>query len=279
MAGTGRAERPEREDPGTAALKCFGRQLKLFRERAGLTQAALGRQIGYSDELVGSVEQGRRVAQPAFIDAADRALDAGGVLAAAKESVANARYPEWFRDFARMEAEALELHAYDTMVVNGLLQTEEYARAVFTLRRPLLDEDVVEQRVTARLERQAVLTRKPPPLLGFVLDEAVLRRTVGDVGVMRGQLRHLLAVGGLRNVDIQVMPLAREDHAGLGGPLTLITPKNGRTVAYQEGHGHSRLITDAPGVRAGAARHGVIRAQALTPRESMNFVETLLGES
>jgi transcriptional regulator with XRE-family HTH domain len=125
MTGTAVGEQPEQTGAESGVLRCFGRQVKLFRERAGLTQAELGRRIGYSGDLVASVERGRRVAQPEFIDAADEVLDAGGVLAAAKESVAHARFPEWFRAFARMEAEAVELHACDTMVVNGLLQTVE----------------------------------------------------------------------------------------------------------------------------------------------------------
>lgn len=111
----------------TAFLKCFGRQLELLRERAGLTQAELGSRIGYGADQVASVERGRRIPKPEMIDSVDRALEAGGLLAAMKEEVARARYPAFFRDAARLEAEAVELHSYDTHVLNGLLQTEDYA--------------------------------------------------------------------------------------------------------------------------------------------------------
>ncbi len=79
---------------------------------------------------------------------------------ALKEEVARSQYPPFFRDMARLEAEAVTLHVYATMAVPGLLQTEDYARAVFVMRRPLLDEETIEQRVPARLARQAISSRR-----------------------------------------------------------------------------------------------------------------------
>ncbi len=261
-----------------AFLKCFGKQLKLLRERAELTQAELGSRIGYGADQVASVERGRRIPKPEMIEAADRVLDAGGLLSAMKEEVARARYPAFFRDAARLEAEAVELHVYDTHIVNGLLQTEEYARAVFRMRRPLLEEDTVDQRLVARMARQEIFNRRPAPTLSFVIEEPVLRRPLGGVSVLRGQLEHLLLVGQKRNVEIQVMPCDREDHAGMGGPFTLLSPKAGEQVAYIEGQGRSTTVTIRDEVRSIAARHGIIRAQALTPRESSAFIEKSLGE-
>ncbi|HEV7629281.1 MAG TPA: Scr1 family TA system antitoxin-like transcriptional regulator, partial [Streptomyces sp.] len=113
-----------------AFLKCFGKQLKLLRERAELTQAELGSRIGYGADQVASVERGRRIPKPEMIEAADRELAAGGLLSAMKEEVARTRYPAFFRDAARLEAEAVEVDVYDTHIINGLLQTEDYARAV-----------------------------------------------------------------------------------------------------------------------------------------------------
>ncbi|MER7790849.1 helix-turn-helix transcriptional regulator [Streptomyces sp. NPDC097640] len=268
MAGTERS----------AFLRGFGKQLKLFREQAGLTRAELGLLIGYSVDQVASVECGRRIPKPELVDKADEVLDAGGVLAAMKEELAQARYPAFFRDAARLEAVAAEVQAYDTHVIKGLLQTEDYARAVLGMRRPLLDEEIVEQRVAARMERQVIFGARPAPLLGFVIEECVLRKPIGGVQVLRGQLEHLLLVGEKRNVEIQVMPLGREDSAGLDGPFTLMTPKGGEQLAYLEGQGRSALLTDREEVHIIAARYGIIRAQALNPRESSIFIEKLLGE-
>ncbi|MFF3768128.1 helix-turn-helix domain-containing protein [Streptomyces sp. NPDC001922] len=277
MAGTGRPEQPDGDGSG-AFLRCFGRQLKLFREQAGLTQAELGARLGYGEDQVSAVEQGRRIPKPFLIDTADEVLAAGGVLAAMKEEVARTRYPAFFRDAARLEAEAVELHVYDTHIVNGLLQTDEYARAVFSMRRPLLDEETIEQRVTARLARQEVMDRRPAPLMSFVIEEVALRRPVGGAAVLREQLAQLVEIGLKRNVEIQVMPTSREEHAGLAGPFTLIETTAQRSVAYVEVQNVSRLQTEREKVRELEAQYGIIRAQALTPRESLAFVEKLLGD-
>ncbi|MEU4076349.1 helix-turn-helix domain-containing protein [Streptomyces venezuelae] len=259
-------------------LHLFGQQLKLCRMRAGMERAELGARTGYSASTIASFEQGRRIPPPKFIDQADEVLDAAGVLKAGKKEVARAQYPAFFRDAALLEAEAVELHLYALQAVPGLLQTEEYTRALLRLRRPLLDEETIELRVSARLTRQEIFNRWPAPLMGFAIDEAVLRRPFGGRSVLRGQLEQLLLLGAKRNVEIQVMPLDREDNAGVDGPFTLIARKGEEQVAYLEVQGRGTLVTDREEVRAVAARYGIIRAQALTPRESLAFIEKLLGE-
>ncbi|MCI3224389.1 helix-turn-helix transcriptional regulator [Streptomyces sp. NP-1717] len=270
-------QRPE-DEPGSGVVMAFGRQLKLLRVRAGLDRTEFGKRVGYAAQSVASFEQGRRIPQPRFIDRADDVLDAGGVLKALKEEVARAQYPAFFRDAARLEAKALELFLYAVSAVPGLLQTEEYTRALLAMRRPLLDEDTIEQRVAARLARQEILNRWPAPLMSFVVEEAVLRRPFGGNDVLRAVLERILRTGHKRNVEIQVMPTDREDNAGVDGPFTLITRKGGDQIAYLEVQGRSILLTDRNEVRSVAARYGIIRSQALTPRESMGFVEKLLGE-
>jgi transcriptional regulator with XRE-family HTH domain len=270
-------ERPA-EEPGQGVISAFGRQLKLLRLRAGITREELGRQVGYSTHSIASYETGRRVPPPRFIDQVDEILDAGGVLVAMKDEVARAQYPPFFRGMARLESEAVELLAYDTHVVKGLLQTEQYMRAVLSMRRPLLDHETIEQRVAARLTRQEIFDRWPAPLLCFVLEEAALRRCLGGRSVLRGQLEHLLTLGSRRNVEIQVMPTEQEDNAGVDGAFTVITNRDGAKFVYLEAQGHSRLLVDPEQTQLAAARYGIIRSQALTPRESQRFIETLLGE-
>ncbi|MFC7471327.1 helix-turn-helix domain-containing protein [Actinomadura keratinilytica] len=270
-------QRPE-DEPGQGVVTAFGQQLKLFRTRAGLERAEFGKLVGYAAQSIASFEQGRRIPPPRLIDQSDDVLDAGGVLKALKEEVARAQYPAFFRDAAKLEAEAVELHVYDTHVVNGLLQTEEYARAVFRMRRPLLDEDTTEQRLSARLGRQEIFSIRRLPTLSFVIEESVLTRPIGGREVMRGQLEQVLLHGQRRNVEIQVMPNEREEHSGLAGPFTLIETSEGRRIAYVEVQKHSRLYTDRETVREMEVQYGILRAQALTPRESLTFVEKLLGE-
>ncbi|MET8561812.1 helix-turn-helix transcriptional regulator [Streptomyces flaveolus] len=272
-----RQQRPE-DEPGTGVVTAFGRQLKLLRVRAGLERAEFGKRVGYSADTVASIEQGRRIPQARFIEKADEALGAGGVLTALKEEVGRAQYPAFFRDAARLEADAHELFLYAVQAVPGLLQTEEYTRALLAMRRPLLDEDTIEQRVAARLSRQDIFNRWPAPLVSFAIEEAVLRRPLGGKSVLRGVLENILLIGHKRNVEIQVMPNDREDDAGVDGPFTLITPRKGDQIAYLEVQGRSILVTDRDEVRSISARYGIIRSQALTPRESLGFVEKVLGE-
>ncbi|MFK0196174.1 helix-turn-helix domain-containing protein [Streptomyces lavendulae] len=270
-------QRPE-DEPGRGVVTAFGQQLKLLRTRAGLERAEFGKLVGYAAQSIASFEQGRRIPPPRLIDQSDEVLDAGGVLKALKEEVARAQYPAFFRDMARLEAEAVELCAYDTLVIKGLLQTEEYTRAVLGMRRPLLDEETIETRVAARMARHAIFSRWPAPLLSFVMDESALRRPLGGKSVLRSQLEHLLLIGQQRNVEIQVMPLDRDDNAGVDGPFTVITRKGGQQLAYMEVQGRSSLLTDREETHMAAARYGIIRSQALTPRETTGFIEKLLGE-
>ncbi|MFH9438354.1 helix-turn-helix domain-containing protein [Streptomyces rochei] len=271
-------QQPEEYEVGTGMLCVFGRQLKLFRERAGLDRAGLGSLTGYSASTIASFEQARRVPPPKFIDQADEVLRAGGVLSASKEEVARAQYPAFFRDAARLESEAVELHVYANQAVPGLLQAEEYARAIFMMMRPPMHDELIEQRVSARMARQEILSSNDAPLASFVMDEAVLRRPIGGRGILRGQLEQVLLMGQRRNVEIQVMPLDREENAGMAGPFTLIETKEGRRIAYAEVQNVSRLQTERDRVRALEVKYGIIRAQALTPRESLAYVEKLLGE-
>ncbi len=272
------AQRPE-DEAGTGVVTAFGRQLKLLRVQAGLERTEFGRRVGYSADTVASIEQGRRIPQARFIEQADEVLGAGGLLLALKEEVAKAQYPAFFRDMARLEARAAALNLYAVYAVPGLLQTEDYARAVFHMERPLLDDEVIEQRLEARMVRQAIFGRRPAPLVSFVIEEAVLRRPIGGANVMRETLEQILLTSQSRSVEVQVMPIEREDNAALGGPFSLIDTDKGQRVAYAEVQDHSRLYTDAGYVRTLEARYGILRSQALTPSESVAFIEKLMGDT
>ncbi|NLU76747.1 helix-turn-helix domain-containing protein [Streptomyces sp. HNM0575] len=270
---------PALEDDSGAVMRAVGRMIKVWREAAGLKQAEFGAGIGYGEEMVSSVERGRRVPKPEFLDNADRLLGAGGKISAMKGEVAEARYPKKVRDVAKLEAEASELGAFASTVVDGLLQTESYARALFDLRRPTYSEDEIDRQVAARMARQEIYSRRPAPLLTFVQEEATLRRPIGGREVLRGQLEHLLEMGELRHVEIQVMPTAVEEHSGLGGSLRVLKLIDGTMVGLNEVQLTSRLISEPREAQILDMRYGMIRAQALTPRESMAFIAKIRDES
>ncbi|MFE3830141.1 helix-turn-helix domain-containing protein [Streptomyces sp. NPDC059092] len=267
-------------DDSGAVIAAVGRQIKLWRQGAGLRQAEFGAAIGYCENQVYKVEAGKRIPKPEFLERADEVLDAGGKIAAMKQDVVEARYPKRVRDLAKLEGETVELGAYSNHNLFGLLQTEEYARALFRMRRPLFKDEVIERLVAARLARQKILTPAVPvPVFSFVQEEVTLRRPLGGKMVHRRQLEHLLLMGQLRNVEIQVMPTELEDHAGMGGEIQLLKLGSGATLGYLEAQRYRRLISDPVEVQSLEIQYGIIRAQALTPRESLTFIENLLGET
>ncbi|NEA19715.1 helix-turn-helix domain-containing protein [Streptomyces halstedii] len=287
MANADREERPERpaESDGTAHLfRALGKQLKVLREAAGLSQKELGAAVHCGEDLVSAMERGVRTPQPDFLERADELLGAGGVLRATIPDVLEARaksrtrHPEWYRGYARLEAEAVQLYVYTNQSMPGLLQTEAYARAVFTQWRPLLDEETIEKRVADRLARQRIFEPWPSPTFHFILDESVLMRPIGGRDVHKEQLHRLLDIGTLRTVQLQLMPLNRAEQPSLDGPFTLVTPKGKQQLAYLETHTYPRLITEPEEVRILAVRYGIIQSEALSPRESLALIEKMLGE-
>ncbi|MEV5733728.1 helix-turn-helix transcriptional regulator [Streptomyces sp. NPDC052292] len=265
------------DDWGVAVITTVGRQLRLRREAVGMRAAEFGRVVGYGEDMVYKVESGKRIPRPEFLDKADEVLSAGGLLAAMKEDVAKVRYPKRVRELAQLEAKAVELQLYDPLNVHGLLQTPEYARALLRMRRPAYSEDVVDRGVAARVARKSVYERDPAPEISFVQDEWTLRRPLGGRKVLRRQLEHLLQVGQLRNVEVQVMPMDREEHAGVAGGIEVLKFENGSAVGRSPAVANGRPVDEPRQLRILELRYGIIRAQALTPRESTTFIEQLLG--
>ncbi|MEV5480479.1 MULTISPECIES: helix-turn-helix domain-containing protein [Streptomyces] len=267
------------EDETQAVVEAVGRQLKMWRKAAGLSPAEFGALMGYGENLIYKIERGVRIPRPEFLDKADEVLGAGGKIAAMKEDLEQARYPKKVRKLAKLESEAVELGGYSNHNLHGLLQTKEYATALFEMRRPAYSQDEVERLVAARMNRQAIFDRAPAPALMFVQEEVTLRRPLGGTMALRRQLERLLEIGQLRNVEIQVMPTDREDHAGMGGEIEVLKFGDGSVVGRAEDRSFAGAISDPKQLRVLELRYGIIRSQALTPRESLAFIEKLRGET
>ncbi|MFH8800097.1 helix-turn-helix domain-containing protein [Streptomyces sp. NPDC017936] len=267
------------DDWALAVVATVGRQLRLRREAAGMRVGEFAVAVGYGEDLVYKIESGKRIPRPEFLDRADEVLGAGGLLSAMKGDVEKVRYPRKVRDLADLEAKAVELLSYGSHALHGLLQTEDFARALLLTRRPTPPENQLEQAVAARMARKAIYERSPAPELSFVLEETTLRRPIGGRMVHRKQLEHLLEVAQLRNVDIQVMPLDRWDHPGTGGRIQVLKFGDGTAVGRMDDEFNGRPVHDPRQLRILELRYGTIRAEALTARESQAFVERLLGET
>ncbi|MGW7094387.1 helix-turn-helix domain-containing protein [Streptomyces sp. NPDC054874] len=277
--GTGTAGGAE---PGASdSLRTFGAVVQALREHAGLSREEFGTLVGFSKHTVASVEQGRRMPDPDFVEGAEPHLgNTGALRAAAPHLSRKAGLASWFRQWARLEAAAISLYTYECRVVPGLLQTEAYARAVSLNVPPLPDPVELEQRIAARLARQELLavTRKPPTAFSFIVEQAVLERCTGGDDVTRELLDHLIALVERNwNVELQVMPTRRVSHAGLDGPMRLAETPDNRWFAYSEGQQNGRLITHAKEISLLHQRYAKLRSQALTPEDSLSLLKRMRG--
>ncbi|MFD5034117.1 Scr1 family TA system antitoxin-like transcriptional regulator [Streptomyces sp. NPDC058405] len=278
--GTSRQKKQRAQDDDRPGVwVAYGKLVKLFREKSGLTQQELADAVGYSCDQVASIEQGRRPAKSAFTDAAEVALSAGGTLSVLQDDVDLAKLPAFFQDFALIETEAISRFSSDPLLIPGLLQTEDYARALFSAHCPPLSEETIEQHVEARLSRQKLLTRTPIAELCFIIGESALTSAVGSAEVMRAQLQHLLKQGTARNVEIQVMPAGRRFHLGLNGPMVIMETLEHRQVGYIESQDVGVVVTGAAKVSAFGLRYGKLRTQALNVEESARLIERVAGEA
>ncbi|MFH9266012.1 helix-turn-helix domain-containing protein [Streptomyces sp. NPDC017546] len=267
-------------DQPESAAEMFGLLLRHFRVLAGLSQEQLGKRIGYSKSQVAMVERGARPPKGVFVQRADEVLGAQGALivAAPKPPKKRSPLPGWFTPFAEEEEKAWARHSYENQVMPGLLQTEAYARAVFTSRYPNYDDDEIEEKVAARLARQKLLSRRPLPDISFVLEMIVLTRPIGGRRVMKAQLHHLADIARLRHVRIQLMDPDREDHAALDGPFVLLETDKRQQLAYIEGQGGSFFVTEHPELGNLFGKYGVTRAQAYTPERTLEKIEKMAEE-
>ncbi|MFF6993817.1 helix-turn-helix domain-containing protein [Streptomyces sp. NPDC008313] len=258
-------------------VQAVGRLLRVCREAAGVSVSELAESLGYGEDMVRKIERGARIPRPEYLDRADQLLKAQGHLRAFMEDMRKARYPKKVRQLAELEERAVDVLLYSNLHIHGLLQTEEYARAMFGVYRPAHSPDVLEAGVAARMARRSIFERTPMPELSFVQEQVTLQRPVGGTMVLRGQLEHLLEVAKRPNVELQVMPTARWDHPGLNGPIELMRFADGTAIGRSDGAFNGHPTRDPRQLRVLELRYGIIRAQALSPGESLAFIEQALG--
>ncbi|HEX6473190.1 MAG TPA: helix-turn-helix transcriptional regulator [Streptosporangiaceae bacterium] len=264
--------------PPLPFMELLADELRRHREAAGLTQEQLARRIVFSESLVGMVETCRRIPKVEFIQACDTALRTGGALFRIWTRMVEGTYPAWFRPFADLEAAASALFEFEPQAVPGLLQTEDYARAILRAGRPRDSDEEIERHVAARMARQAILTGENPPLLWVVLNEAVLRRRVGGREVMRAQLVRLVEASMSPHVVIQVLPFDMGEHAEMGGARVIARLPDEGDIVYVEGPGSGQLIGIREEVAECALRFDLLRATALSPDESVAMIRGMISE-
>ncbi|MFE2941796.1 helix-turn-helix domain-containing protein [Streptomyces sp. NPDC059255] len=266
-------------EPGASdSLRTFGAVVQALREHAGLSREEFGGLVRFSKHTVASVEQGRRMPDRDFVERAEEALgNTGALRKAAPHLSRQAGLASWFRQWARLEAQAMTLWTYECRVVPGLLQTERYTRAVTESVPPVKDEEQVTKQVTARLERQQLFERKPPIAFSFIIEQALVERGTGGPDVTRELLDSLLERSSRFNIELQIMPRHQPDHAGFDGPLMLLESPDNKWFGYAEGQRGGMLISDLKEVSIMLQRYAKLRSQALTSEDSRSLLKRLRG--
>jgi transcriptional regulator with XRE-family HTH domain len=250
-------------------VRYFGRQVRKERLAAGWTLAEFGQRTGYDPAHLGRIENGKRPATKVLAQMCDRAFpERGGWFSEFyEESRTWIATPPWFRDWVDREQRAMTLRNWYLGVLDGLLQTEDYARTIQAVT-PGVTADEVNARVAARMKRQAILTRDDSPTAWFLLDEAALRRCVGSPQIMAAQMAQLVAVAGLPNVAIQVVPAIA--HAGLVGGFALT-----ESAAYVETAVAGQVFEDTEILASLLTRFDTLRNEAFRASESLAFIEQM----
>jgi len=277
----------------TVRRRRLGLILRGLREKAGFTGEEVGTAIERSGSWVSRVETGRVGLRGRDLNDLlevyrnnDEAL-AGELLALAKEGKQRGWWSKYadtlsgpYATYIGFESEAAELLAYETLVVHGLLQTEEYARAVFgASMQPNNSGDWVERKVKVRMERQELLARSDPLKVWAIMDESVIRRQIGGPAVLCGQLKRLNEVGRLPNITIQVVPFDAGPVPGMIGSFSVVRfpSPDDPDIVYVEG-ATGDIFAEAEDAIWYDEVFDHLRAAALSPQESRNMIDRMSDE-
>jgi transcriptional regulator with XRE-family HTH domain len=260
-------------DPAASMLTFYGAEQRRIRTEAGMSQARLAKLVFCTPSLLCKIEAAQRVPSEELALATDAALNTGGHFARLWPLVIKYAYPAWFRPFVELEEQATSIQSFETRLIPGLLQTEEYARAIFTGGRP----DRFEELVAARLNRQRVLTGEKPPRLWAIMDENALRTNFGGPFVMRAQLARLLEAAEVPRIVLQVVPNDVRMHASYW-PFWTLSFDEGPDVLYVDGFYQGELRAEPEALRAAHETYDLLRAMALSPDASINLITSIMKD-
>jgi transcriptional regulator with XRE-family HTH domain len=259
-------------DGARSGLALFAAELKAVRTKAGLSRDTLAAQINYSTSLIGMIETMQRVPQRDLAERCDEVFGTAGTFVRLQQAARATPLPSWFRPYADIEAVATQLRLFEHAVIPGLLQTEVYARAILA-EQPAIQDDELTAAVTARLDRQSVLTREGgPPLVWAVLDESVLTRAVGGAKAMHEQLMHLAHLAGQPHVTIQVVPLTAGAHCGLAGAFAIADVDGAGEIAYLDTVTDGYIAESTAIVAQVVLTFDTLRSEALPRRASRDLI-------
>ncbi|WP_213456762.1 helix-turn-helix domain-containing protein [Rhizomonospora bruguierae] len=275
----------------TVRLRRLAAELRAQRSTAGLTREEVGEQTGINPATLYRIETARvrpqrrtlvalldkyGVTDPGdrqrLIDLSKQAAQLGWLQAYESE------LPEEYTTYISFEAEARSVRNYESLFVPGLLQTDDYTRAVVTASLPHATEDDVRRRVETRVQRQASINRPDPLKLWAIVDEAVLHRQVGGPAVMADQLRHLLTMTEKPNLTFQVLPFPVGAHPGMHGAFAVMDFPDSADpeLVYVENMAGALYLEKEPDIRRYTEMFNQLRAAALNPVDSRKLLHSMI---
>ncbi|MFI0409908.1 Scr1 family TA system antitoxin-like transcriptional regulator [Actinomadura sp. 3N508] len=258
-------------DPSKSVAALFGAKLRDLRDKAGLSQAQLGDAIGYSNDTISKVETAAQAPSPELARCLDAHFNTNQFDElqphAARESI-----PSYFRPYADLESTAIGVRVYEPVVITGLLQTDEYARAVL---RPGQRPSKLDQSVAARMLRQEVLRREDPPWVVILLAEPVVRKLVGNKEITSAQLAHVLELADDAHVNVLVVPNGADVYPSSG--FTLFSREDEPDLGYVEGAaGLGRVIEQSTHVERLRRLWDIISSAAMSEAASKALIREVM---
>jgi transcriptional regulator with XRE-family HTH domain len=284
---------PRQRSWPSVRLRRLAAQLRELRAESGMTQEEVAERTGIDRSTLYRLESAQqRPQRSTLIQLLDlyRAEDPrrGELLALLREAGQRgwlqqyrSELPDVYSDYIGFEDEARSISNYESLFIPGLLQTEDYARALIRGTWPHAPAEEVEKRVTARIERQALLDREDPPRLWGIMDEAAVRRQVGGREVMRGQLGRLREAATRPNVMLQVIPFDAGSHPGMDGAFVVLEfpdPAD-QSIVYTESAAGGLFLEEEVEIRRYMLMFEHLRAAALRPEATLMLLAEIAAET
>ncbi|UCM88504.1 helix-turn-helix domain-containing protein [Streptomyces marincola] len=258
----------------------FGVEVKAARDSRKQTQRHLASGTGYSVAYVSKVENGVLMPSARFAERCDLVFGTGGLFTRLRQRISETEAPSWAVTYLKLEAKAERVLDWSVHCLNGLLQTEDYARAILRAGNPHQDAATIDAMVTNRMRRYPdAFESAPKARLWAVIYEACIRSRVGGDGVMAGQLDHLITLAQKPEIDLQIMPFAGGAAASHASAFSLMTfTDDTPTALWTDGPVGGRLYQHGATARTVAEMHERLRAHAVSPEESLDLMRKISEE-
>ncbi|MFI1863397.1 helix-turn-helix domain-containing protein [Streptomyces jumonjinensis] len=265
------------EDPGKPTPRTvLGRRLQRLRTEGELSQRGLAERVKYPHTYLSRVERGEQLPSEGLAEALDAYFGTLGLFAELLELAQHSTIPDYGQKIVEKEEKAARIQVFGSSVVPGLLQTEDYARALIRITLPGVSVEEIEERVATRMRRKRVFEKPGRPPYWAIMDEAVVKRVVGGSSCMVGQIGHIVKSAEALDISVQVLPFNQGEHSLMGGSLSLLTFENGTTIGYAESFASGELVETPRRLLELTQRFDVARSMARPEGESLDLLRSYL---